>query len=338
VKSQFRVAREWRSAVGRIGVAFIIALSVASTGQTAPAQAAPAGATELGFFLVANKQGGSKSLCVGELSTLQVLVYRQKVVDGVSQAPDVVTGVRVNGVVTNPSIGKISPERNMTILASSIYPGAADFVFTAARPGATAVVFEATVVTPGWFGTNWGGGSRKVSAHVDVQVIACKFKVTTKSLLKETVLGTSPAYIHFEASSTEAELVADEQGNYTGSTKVDWVSTIDARRFDVPGGSVICAEKVTTMPSQVDWAGTLNDQGYLALTGTFPPTTSLVKGTCGPAPISDQGSVTPDPLNVLVPFSTGGASTLSQVLEETNQTGSAFVDVVPTNCSDTASC
>lgn len=142
----------WRT----VFIALALALIVGSAGQTPSAQAAPAGATELRFFMIANKEGASKPVCIGELVTLQVLVYRYKVINGVSEAPDAVTGVKVTGRVDNPNIGQISPEQNTTILASSIYPGAADFVFHAKNPGETTITFVGTVGT-GWFGTNWGG-------------------------------------------------------------------------------------------------------------------------------------------------------------------------------------
>jgi hypothetical protein len=57
---QYRVAKEWRSVVGMLFAALIIALTIGSAGQTPPAQAAPAGATELRFFMIANKERASK--------------------------------------------------------------------------------------------------------------------------------------------------------------------------------------------------------------------------------------------------------------------------------------
>ena len=140
--NQRNLVLRWNSIMLTLVLALII-----STVNPAPAvQAAPSWSTELHFSMLASKNGGSKPVCVGELVTIEVLVLRLKVVNGVSEAPEAITGISVNGVVVNTDIGQISPPENTTHWASVIYPGAADFVFTAEKPGETIVAFSGMIV------------------------------------------------------------------------------------------------------------------------------------------------------------------------------------------------
>jgi hypothetical protein len=259
-----------------------------------------------------------------ELSTVQVLVYRLKVINGVSEAPDVVTGVRVNGVVSNPNIGKISPERNTTIWASTIYPGAADFVFTAENFGETTVVFEATVVTPGWFGTNWQGGSSAVSASVDVQVIPCRFKVN--------IVSTFAAQSVKLVATMDGVMKVVSAGQFTGSATVNW-----ARAYTVGGRD--CSGLIDIASSQANLTGKLDGNGRLAVEVTYLPAALTHSITCGGSR-TIQAVVIPDPLKLTVP-ATGELSTQSQGLSEPTyyaMRGSASIVVVPEKCSGRDSC
>jgi hypothetical protein len=223
-------AQRWRSVI----LALALVLIIGTVNPTPSAQAAPAGSTELSFFMLANKEGGSKPVCVGELVTIEVLVLRLKVVNGVSEAPEAITGISVNGVVDNPNIGQISPSENTTIRASAIYPGAADFVFTAEKPGETIVAFSGMIVHPGWFGTNWGGSSQIVSDQVSVKVIPCKFKVEATSRWNNNVGGI------YLAMMDEIVLRADAEGRYSGSANVNWIGTfmMDScpKEYTIPSG------------------------------------------------------------------------------------------------------
>jgi hypothetical protein len=100
-------------------IALLLALVIRSAGQTYPVQAAPPGATELKFMMLANKERPGQ-ICIGELVHINVLVYRYKLVGGVSGSPDTVTGITVDGWSHNPNIGQISPRKNMTIWASTL--------------------------------------------------------------------------------------------------------------------------------------------------------------------------------------------------------------------------
>ena len=173
----------WRTLI----LGLVLALAIGNVRQTPLAQASPANATELRFYMLANKEKPGY-ICMGELMHINVLVHRYKLINGVSEAPETVTGVTVNGWSHNPNIGQISPRKNTTIWSSSIYPGAADFIFTAENSGQTTITFEASVGT-GWFGTSWGGGSKTVTTRVDVEVIPCKFKIEAISHWNNNVGG-----------------------------------------------------------------------------------------------------------------------------------------------------
>jgi hypothetical protein len=321
---QYRVAKEWRSVVGMLFAALIIALTIGSAGQTPPVQAAPAGATELGFFMIANKERVSEPLCIGELSTVQVLVYRLKVINGVDEAPDAVTGVSVDGYSKNPNVGQISPRKNTNMWASTIYPGAADFVFTAEQEGQTAIVFDATIVTPGWFGTNWQGGSKAVSASVDVQVIPCRFKVN--------IVSTFAAQSVKLVATMDGVLKVVSAGQFTGSATVNW-----ARAYTL--GARDCSGLIDIASSQANLTGKLDGNGRLAVEVTYLPAALTHSITCGGSR-TIHAVVIPDPLKLTVP-ATGGLSTQSQGLSEPTyyaMRGSASIVVVPEKCSGRESC
>ncbi len=286
--------------------ALLLALVLGSASQMPLAQAAPASATEVGFFMLALKEGASKPVCKGELVHLNVLVYRQKTINGVSAAPEPITGLSVIGVVDNPNIGKISPDENTTIWASAIYPGAADFVFTAENYGETIVAFAATIENPGWVGTN-GGVSQIVSAQVDIRVVPCKFKVTT--IGKWHIPGE--ANISIVALSNDGDVTApNAQSSYTGSANVNWIASGD-RVLD-------CVGKFRMGSSQVDWTGRMNDSGQLVLNGIYQQVAGSISNTCtnpeGTISGSFQVQLKPDPANVSA-TSSGGVFKQSQNLQ-----------------------
>lgn len=289
----------WRS----IFTSLVVVLMIGNTGQISTVQAAPADITELRFFMIANKKGASKPVCIGERVPIQVLVYRLKLVDGVSQAPEVVTGASVNGVVENPNIGQISPTQNTTQWAgSSIYPGAADFVFTAENAGETIIRFAGIVATPGWFGTNWKGGAKSFTAEVAVRVIPCKFKVEA---IAEWYEASDGAYYSIAAASDEAVVTADADNHYTGSANVHWVGS--GQTADP------CGFPVQIASGQVQYTGELDESGQLVINQTYEPVENSWTYACGNVSGSGKGLFTSDSISVSMPAS-GGASTLPHVL------------------------
>ncbi len=311
--NQRNLVLRWNSIMLTLVLALII-----STVNPAPAvQAAPSWSTELHFSMLASKNGGSKPVCVGELVTIEVLVLRLKVVNGVSEAPEAITGISVNGVVVNTDIGQISPPENTTHWASVIYPGAADFVFTAEKPGETIVAFSGMIVHPGWFGTNWGGSSQIVSDQVDVRVIPCKYKIKATSRWNNNVGGT------YLAMMDETEFRADAEGRYLGSANVNWIGT-----FMMDS----CPKEYTIPSGQTDLTGEVNDNGQLLATLTYQPVAVTFKGACGNLSGWDNFQVSQDPLRFSLPPS-GGSFALQQFLIGSGEMGifdgSVSIVVIP---------
>jgi len=62
-------AQRWRSAIP----ALVLLLIIGTVNPTSSAQAAPAGSTELSFFMNVVKEGASKPVCLGSLCILMYL-------------------------------------------------------------------------------------------------------------------------------------------------------------------------------------------------------------------------------------------------------------------------
>jgi len=291
-------AQRWRSAIP----ALVLLLIIGTVNPTSSAQAAPAGSTELSFFMNVVKEGASKPVCIGELVHINVLVYRLKLINGVSEAPEAITGISVIGVVDNPNIGQISPGENTTIWASAIYPGAADFVFTAEKPGETIVAFSGMIVNSGWFGTNWGGSSQIVSDQVNVKVIPCKFKVETFGQWYEASDGASYS---IAAVSDEAMVTADADGHYTGSASVNWIGT---------GYVEGCVFPVQISSGQIHYTGEINESGQLVMNQTYEPVENSWNYVCGNGTGSGKGLFTSDSIIVSI-SSSGGVTTMPHMID-----------------------
>ncbi len=307
-----------------IFLALVSALVIGSAGQTPLARAAPAGATSLMFYMRAAKEREGL-VCRGELVHISVKVHRVAEDVGGDELANLdaaVTGVEVRGLVQN-NIGELTPNNNTTIAAGAITPNSADFIFTAREIGETTISFRGLVVTPGWFGTNWGGGSQAVSAFVHVQVIPCAYKVTTEGAWRVP----GPANISVAAISDDAKVrAADAQSPFTGSTTVNWVLTT-SQVGD-------CEAQSVTTSSQVDWTGQMDDSGQLNLNGAYQSAAMSLPVYCvgsdgGVASGSTPVQLTPDPLQVSI-ASTGGVFRQSQVLQGPEPTpGYVTIIVVP---------
>lgn len=287
----------WRT----VFIGLVLVVVIRSAGQPYPVQAAPPGATELKFMMLANKEKPGQ-ICTGELVHINVLVYRYKLVGGVSGSPDTVTGVTVNGWSNNPNIGQISPRKNTTIWSSSIYSGAADFVFRAENPGNTVITFDATVATPGWFGTNWGGGSKTVTTSVDVQVIPCKYKIEAVGQWHEASDG---AYYSITSVTEQTVITADADGHYTGSASVNWAGT------GRTGNG--CEISFQADSGLAHYAGEVDESGQLVLKQTYEPVKASDSYDCGNESGWAKGLVSSDPISLHIP-GPGGVFTPSHVL------------------------
>jgi hypothetical protein len=312
-------ALRWHS----VFIALVLALTIGSAGQIPPARAAPTGATNLRFELKPYP-AGPLTISACELVHFDVNVSKEEqVVLFGNKRPvySILSGVVIKGSVQNSNIGTLSPPKNWTGFEPDD-TASASFTFTPKNAGETTITFKATV------GTYWVGDAKEKNANqievpdkpVQVTVTPCKFKVTTISR-------SSAGPYNAEGIGDEAEVVADAQGNFKGSTTVNW---------EIVNTTSCVFSLLSLTPSQVDWSGTI-DSDQLALTGTFQPTTTSYSFTCPGIPGGDSGQHTNpiEPLSIRVAL-TGGASTQAQMVS--NAAGSAVIVVIPEDCSGTASC
>jgi hypothetical protein len=225
-----------------------------------------------------------------------------------------VIGINVDAQSKDPSVGDFVGARTAkttVVLDDDLATLGTKFRFKANKPGKTTLYFQGLV------------GKEYVSFNLDVKVLPCKFKATT--IGEWHVDG--PANISVVAISDDAEVEADEQGNLTGSTTVNWVAT-SSGVGDCPAAGIEIGS------SRVDWNGEIDDTEHLSLQGTFLPAQGSVSvdcGTSGTVPVQ----LTPDPLQAGVTFS-GGVFRQSQVLEGPEGPMSGFVTIVVVPVEDQA--
>jgi hypothetical protein len=325
---QYRVAKEWRSAVRMLFAALILAHTIGSAGQISPAQAAPASAparsTNLRFELKPYPEG-PLTISACEVVHFDVIVSKEEqVVLFGRERPvySILSGVKIKGLVQNSNIGTLSPPKSSTGFENDS-TASAGFTFTPKKDGQTTITFQATV------GFYWVGDSYQTKYNaeqievpdkmVEVTVTPCKFKVTTISSWIGPVYNTI-------ATSDEAEVVADAQGNFKGSATVNYATPITDSS---------CSFSASDTPGQVDWSGKI-DSDQLVLTGTFQPSMTSFSASCPPAATySKQQQWTADPLPIRVALSGGG---FTQAQGAPGVSGSADIVVIPEECGGTASC
>jgi hypothetical protein len=235
-----------------------------------------------------------------------------------------IPGVVVKGTVQNTAIGTLSQVENLTGWDSR-YPGAADYRFTAKKPGTTVVSFEGQINHIWWASNLFGKGpivDRRdfVSDTVTVTVAECKFKVSANSGWQVE----GPANLSFKAMFEDVEITGDENGHFTGSSTVTWTASSSAVGD--------CSGTLTATPSQVDLSGDLNnDSGLLVITMTYQATTASEVSNCG----NPQFSMTPDPVK-FVTSAEGGVSTQTHMLRGPESVaGRVTIDVVPAETANT---
>lgn len=293
-------------------IALVLVLIIGSVGKTPPAQAAE---TALSFDMHAltDHEG---PICKGDNVLINVIVERHSAPGGygdeLAELAQPVTGVEVKGLVLDPNIGQISSPS--TTGWTGEYRSAARFWFTAENYGETTVKFDGFVVTPGWFGTKWGGGAKYVSVLFPVKVSPCSYKVNTVSTWKVgmTSVGTM-----------DGKMKSDKQGNFTGSSNVNWVASI------IGGGG--CGAASGIAPSTAELNGKLDENGQMVGQVTFGPTSASGFAQCYVAGGSTENFFTPDPLTIRG-FSEGASVyTQAQAVRATNGsfTGTATIVVIP---------
>lgn len=129
-----------RLALRRLRVIAMLVLVIASVSQTLQAKAAPA-ATEYAYFGSASMDRGNATICVGDNVLISVKVERVKIENTDLSNWQSIAGIRVEGLVQDPSIGNYIMPNKYTGMSSD-RPGIAVFAFHANKAGATALTFR----------------------------------------------------------------------------------------------------------------------------------------------------------------------------------------------------
>jgi hypothetical protein len=324
-------AARWRS----VFIALLLALAIGSAGQISPTQAAPDNPADIYFEVWAFPEA-PPPVCINKTLKIYVSVNKGivKTINGKEyDLPRgmVSGGVTIHSSMSTSNVGTLTPESlPVEVDSGASSPGQVMFVFTAKQRGTTTLIFESngvigagadvTGAPPDSMLTSLGQKVPAKKAEIPVKVIPCKFKVTTISRWIGPVYNTI-------ATSDEAEVVADAQGNFTGSATVNYATPITDSS---------CSFSASDTPGQVDWSGTI-DSDQLVLSGTFQPSMTSFSASCPPAPgtFSKQQQWTADPLPFRVALSGGG---FTQAQGAPGVSGSAVIVVIPEECSGTASC
>ena len=318
-------AGRWRT----ISIALILALAIGSAGQTPPAQAASDNSTEVSFELQVNPAHPAP-VCLQHSQNFYIFLTRHLSLPqyGIPDLPLEISGVVVRGSVTDSNIGTLTPpESSGGYELADLTPGGADFTFTAKKAGTTILKFDAEV------GSYWDGDgathmvSNPYPVHVEVPVTVkpCKFKVGAASRWHLP----GPHQFDIVGMIDDAEMKADEQGNFTGSASMNWAVATTVL-------SPICLSAIFTVsPSQANLTGQMDESGLLQANLTYSPATASVTQVCK-VPTGTQTStfhyqMVPDPLSLSV-ASSGGVFNQSQVLVMTSDfalSGSSAIVVIP---------
>ncbi len=289
-------------------IALVLALAIGSVGQTSPAQAAPASLARNKIeFRLGVAPVPPPVICVNKPLSFYVDVVKTThtsfgVGDNTTPLTSFVTG-DVNGYVTKGNGEVLGVLREAGESQSQ-------FIFKSDKPGVTTLRFTA-FISNSWIGANeeLTGSIDLLAEEVTVKV-GCKVKVNTVSSFKAgmTSVGTM-----------DGEMRADEQGNFTGSATVNWVT------------SMLCGISSPIDPSQADLTGTFNESGQLVGQVTFGSMSSSGGGNCGPASVATSNFGTLDPLTIKASSDGVSVYTQAQTVTATNGsfTGTATIVVIP---------
>lgn len=304
----------------------VFALNSAGAPMSAAAQG-PADQVDFSIY-IAPRQALLKTLCVGQSLTFYVSVERHIIATRNNrdhETTDSISGVGVRGTLGTPSVGTLKPD-GLVVIGMDLEEAASDaqavFTFKAKKPGSTSIKF-AGAVERYWLGggplTSASGGPLPVEDQVVVQVKKCKAKVSGVnrwSGAEYLVLGTM----------NDAELTADEDGHFTGTGTVTWVTHAVATG---------CITTDSMAPSEVDMTGQMDDDGRLIVQLNYQPAIDSATIYCAPGGfVSEDRSWTvaeaPQALSLLVP-SSGGVVARPQDLVGAQATvvGQAVLSVIP---------
>lgn len=311
-----------RSAPRRLWIVVTLALVIGSTGQTSPAQAAPAGVPDKPYMDIVNPK---TTVCVGKTVQYEArVVIPPHTTAGITFSPYALDAIKVEAFSVDKNVGDFlntrrgsstrttgSTDEVVDLDNPELEPGphAAYFSFKAKKAGRTTLYFEG--IARGQY----------VSFEVPVRVIDCKYKVVTTSQMSACYPG---GCIKFLGVILRGRVTADETGHiFAGTAPVVWLST-----SQVPN----CGAVNSLGISKVNMRGTLNESGQLLLELGYDPVTFADVVTCpGLGSGSSNLLVTASPLKVTVRSATGVMVNLNQQLNggPGSAPGSANVYVVP---------
>ncbi|HCC79251.1 MAG: hypothetical protein A2X25_15490 [Chloroflexi bacterium GWB2_49_20] len=288
----------------RILAIMALALVLAGTKPSSLAQAAPASMNDYVYSVSAYLDKGNATICVGDNVTISTKVERIQIEKGSRALTNIqkISGIWVEGLVQDPSIGKLlAPTRKLTGWNSD-QPGIAVFAFHADKSGTTTLNFKAEIHYYKSILKKWIYGPAEIaeSNPVDVTVVYCDYKVTAVSRW-------SGFGINYTAIIHEAEMTANAQGAYTGTDTMNWVITNDPP----------CPHTLTPT-SQADLTGSLDADGQqLVVDLAYQPVEGIWYGymsfDCTQGSWNETFSHSPAPLTFSVPAS-GGSHKTYQVL------------------------
>ncbi len=225
--------------------------------------------------------------------------------------------VPVTAAVADPSI--LTPPTGLEITGWPTFagpPSKATFRFKAVKAGETSVKFVANISGMRDFG--WPGTLVDQRVERPVRVRQCRFKVSVSS--EWAVPGE--AELQMAAAIVEADLRADDSGQFSGLARVNW-STSTTSVGDCSGALVISS-------STAKLTGTVDEDGILSLTVDYAPASLQLHGNCAdfsgtaaPAPLIIGGSVNsvaqgtvPQSISTVGPVPVGEAEFVIRPLDE----------------------
>jgi hypothetical protein len=297
-------APRWRG----LFIALVLALSIGSVSQTAPAQAAPA-ATEFGFKLKAKKDKGNATVCVGDQVRISVQVTREEYVGNKVSNRQNVPGILVDASMSN-KIGSLSPSSSETGW-KPIKPGTANFILAAEKAGTTTITFKGTITQIWWWSKLVGPLEVEidfVEDQLNIKVEDCEYKVDTYSRWVQ-----NGGYFTVIAMINGGGMKVDEQGQYSGTASVDWGIIPNLSLSGCTMGAMVIPSSEAKLYGDIDGSDL-----YVVVTFTSV-TYKPVEIACPNLPGSPSGSassafkVSPEPMTRKVPY-TGGSSEKPQGL------------------------
>lgn len=295
-----------RTVISILYAALISVLAVGSAGQISPAQAAPAGVPVTVYMDIANPK---YTVCAGKEVSYQARVFTppRTLPIGIKVDAYALPGIKVEAFSQDKNVGdfvgtikgfktRVTGQSD-ELLDDEPTPHTAYFTFKAKKAGRTILYFEGMV------------HGEYVSFNVPVKVINCKYKVKLVSKWSAGMISVA---------TMDGEIESDEQGYFTGSATVNWVT------------SKICGIVSPIAPSKADLTGTTNASGQLVVQITFGPASSSGGGPCDGISVTTSNFLTPDPLTITVAAS-GGTFRKVQLVTAKNGSfpGSATITVIP---------